>query len=145
MLSLGRPLLTVMPQKIYDKIIKDQKELLQAAPVPGFRKGVMPTFMLPRIKYAALREIIRETCLAALEENGHPPDESQSFEDMGVELPGLCDGKGDLDDVPSFCKASGWKPGDDFSFRARAVRATGSSEKAIFAPISDISRLDEAM
>jgi hypothetical protein len=119
---------------VYDKILKDQMKMLKTQPVPGFRTGTMPPFLLPRIKMGAVREICRETCLAALEENGISPLPGQEFDTLSVSFPDHApDG-----DVPTFCKSSGWKPGDDFSFRATAVIGSGNVAD-IFAPDTDKS------
>ena len=115
---------------IFNKILNDQKKLLKSNPVPGFRVGTMPPYLMPRIKAAALREIVRETCVAALEENNKIPASSQEYDDLEVSYPDH-----PLDcDVPAFLKASGWKPGDDFSFVARNVRSLSSgNSEGIFA------------
>jgi hypothetical protein len=120
---------------VYNKILNDQKKILKSQPVPGFRAGTMPPFMLPRIKMGAVREICRETCLAALEENGIAPMPDQEFDTLCITFPDHApDG-----DVPTFCKSSGWKAGDDFSFRATAVFGTRGTNE-IFAP--DAGRLE---
>ncbi len=116
-------------QLVYDKILKDQKELFKRQPAPGFRPGTLPAFVLPRIKYASVRELCKELCKAALEESGIQPDEDQEHAIIrfpGVETAG---------DVTTFCQLVGYKPGMDVTFSATRVR--GSEPGIIFADMSE--------
>ncbi len=104
----------VFGQLVYDKIFKDQKELFKKQPAPGFKPGTIPAFILPRIKYAAVRDLCKELCKAALEGKGIVPDEEQSK--IVFHFPGVQDG-----DVVEFCRVSKFKPGDDITFSASHV------------------------
>jgi len=106
---------------IYDKILADQKRLYTRQPMPGFRKGTIPPQIMPRIQYAAIEQLCSQTCEAALEEEGIKMMEGQTelSTSNSLDFPGF-----DVDDVPGYCKASGWKPGKDVSFRAFRVRGT---------------------
>eukprot|EP00613_Pedinella_sp_CCMP2098_P071938 CAMPEP_0171912422 /NCGR_PEP_ID=MMETSP0993-20121228/11096_1 /TAXON_ID=483369 /ORGANISM="non described non described, Strain CCMP2098" /LENGTH=194 /DNA_ID=CAMNT_0012546235 /DNA_START=68 /DNA_END=652 /DNA_ORIENTATION=+ len=112
---------------IYEKILADQRQLHKVRPVPGFKPGTIPSFIMSRIKMAAVREICFETCLAALQENQIQPMDDQ--EDIVLSFPGhSLDG-----DVPVFVKSSGWRPGDAMSFTATGVRGVEASGAAVFA------------
>jgi len=110
---------------IYDKIFADQKRLYNAKPMPGFRAGAIPPQVLPRIKFAAIEQLCSQTCEAALEEEDivMSPGQAELSTNNGLQFPGF---QGTDMDVPAFCKASGWKPGNDVSFRAFRVKGTGT-------------------
>ena len=107
---------------IYDKILADQKRMYTQRPMAGFRAGTIPPQIMPRIKFAAVEQLCSQTCEAALEEEGLTMLKGQEelSTTNGLEFPGF-----DVADVPAFCKASQWKPGNDVSFRAFGVKATG--------------------
>lgn len=112
---------------IYEKILADQKDLHRTRPVPGFKPGTIPPFIMTRIKMASVREICLETCLAALMENEIQPANDQT--DIVFSFPGhSLDG-----DVPAFVKSSGWRPGDDFSFVATGVKGVEGGMASAFA------------
>ena len=78
---------------------------------------------MPRIKYAAIEQLCSQTCEAALEEQGIKmlPGQTELSTTNGLEFPGFDIPKCD---VPAYCKASGWKPGNDVSFRAYGVKGS---------------------
>lgn len=100
---------------VYDKILRDQKEIHRLQPAVGFSPGVIPPFIMPRILYASVKELCKELCKAALEENGIVPDEKQDT--IELSFPGAEDG-----DIPTFCKKTGYKPGDNITFKAGGVK-----------------------
>ena len=106
---------------VYDKILKDQKQLAIRQPIQGFRPGVLPPFMLPRVLYASVSELCKEICKAALDEQGIKPSENQDV--IELEFPGISNG-----DIPAFCKATSYKPGDDLTFKARRVKGSKAGE-----------------
>ena len=114
---------------IYDKILADQKRMYQLQPMPGFRAGTIPPQVMPRIKFAAVEQLCSQTCDAALEEEGLTMLKGQEelSTTNSLEFVGF-----DVADVPAYCKASKWKPGNDISFRAYRVKATGGGSVEAF-------------
>jgi hypothetical protein len=111
---------------IYDKILTDQKEMHKTHPVPGFKPGTIPPFVMSRIKFAAVREICRETCLAALQENDIQPVGNQD------EIVLMFPEHAEDGDIPTFVKSSGWRPGNEMSFTAEGVKGVSASVGNLF-------------
>ena len=121
---------------VFKKILKDQKDLHASRPVPGFKPGTIPPFIMTRIMMATVRETCRETCIAALEENGIRP--LGLHDDISLSFPGIAeDGN-----IATFIKSSGWKPGDAISFKATGLKGVDGQKMP---PLFAESSLDQRM